>query len=163
MFVKIFCGDSQKYLLLQSDNVTLDKEPRCVDYDIYPLLCAYIEEMSASASETDLSRISCICDEYKRIMELKKKESEAEYNIRPLESLVLDIIQNRPYCLLVPVLSAEEKQEKLSIANKCNSSKDICLGANPHKISVVEIDEKTYITTGPIFVMNDDGKTIDRV
>ena len=37
------------------------------------------------------------------------------------------------------------------------------MGACNKKLSIVEVDDKIYITSGPIFVMNDDGKTIDRV
>lgn len=163
MFIKIFCGDSPKYLLLQSNNVVLDKGERYIDYDLYPLICAYIEELSFN-NEKDLSRIDCIFAKYKQIMGLKKKESEAEYAIRPLGALIKeDIVGDKPYCLTVPVLSDQEKREKLLIDGRNDQSMDITNGPNPHKLSIVQIDEKTYITTGPIFIMNDDGKTIDRV
>lgn len=164
MFIKIFCGDSQKYLLLQSDNVVLDKGERYIDYDLYPLICAYIEELSFNNNEKDLSRIDCIFDKYKQIMGLKKKENEADYAIRPLGVLIKeDIVGDKPYCLTIPVLSDQEKREKFLIDDRNDQSMDITNGPNLHKLSIVEVDGKTYITSGPIFIMNDDGKTIDRV
>lgn len=158
MFIKIFCGDSQKYLLLQSDNVTLDKTSRLIHSDLYPIMCAYIEEMSLPVGEEDGKLIESLCDSFTSV-------AQTAYNNKnilvTLSGTVADMFPK--YELLCPVLSNEEEYLKNEWKISCNSAKEQPLGACNKKLSIVEVDGKTYITSGPIFVMNDDGKTIDRV
>ena len=160
MFIKIFCGDSQKYLLLQSNNVVLDKSSRMIHSDLYPIMCAYIDEMSLPVSEEDGKLIELLCDSF-------TSTAQTEYNDKnvliTLHGTVAEMFPNTPYELLCPVLSEKEEYYKNEWKTSCNSSKEQPLSACNKKLSVIEVDGKTYITTGSIFVMNDDGKTIDRV
>lgn len=161
MFIKIFCGDSQKYLLLQSDNVTLDKTSRLIHSDLYPIMCAYIEEMSLPVGEEDIKKIEYLCDSFTSVAQTAYNDKSI---LITLASTVADMFPNTPYELLCPVLSNEEEHYKLEWGQKgCDSAKEQPLGACNKKLSIVEVDGKTYITSGPIFVMNDDGKTIDRL
>lgn len=160
MFIKIFCGDSQKYLLLQSNNVTLDKTNRFIHSDLYPIMCAYIDEMSLPVGETDVKLIESLSDSFTSVA---KTAYNDENILITLTSTVSDMFSNIPYNSLCPVLSEEEKYYKNEWKTSCNSSKEQPLCVCNKKLSVVEVDGKTYITSGPIFVMNDDGKTIDRV
>lgn len=160
MFIKIFCGDSQKYLLLQSNNVTLDKTSRLIHSDLYPIMCAYIDEMSLPVGEEDGKLIESLCDSFTSVAQ----NAYADKSILvTLHGTVADMFPNTPYVLLCPVLSEKEEYYKNEWKTRCDSAKEDPSGACNKKLSVIEVDEKTYITSGPIFVMNDDGKTIDRV
>ena len=160
MFIKIFCGDSQKYLLLQSDNVTLYKTSRLIHSDLYPIMCAYIDEMSLPVGEEDGKKIELLCDSFTSLAQTAYNDKSV---LMTLHGTVAEMFPNTPYELLCPVLSEEEEYFKNEWKTSCNSSKDEPMGACNKKLSVVEIDGKKYITSGPIFVMNDEGKTIDRV
>lgn len=160
MFIKIFCGDSQKYLLLQSNNVTLDKTSRLIHSDLYPIMCAYIEEMSMPVGEEDGKLIESLCDSFTSVAQTAYNDKNV---LIALHGTVAEMFPNTPYELLCPVLSEKEEYFKNEWRTSCNSSKEQPMGACNKKLSVIEVDDKTYITSGPIFVMNDDGKTIDRV
>jgi len=160
MFVKIFCGDSQKYLLLQSNNVVLDKSSRMMHSDLYPIMCAYIDEMSLPVGEEDGKLIESLCDSFTSVAQT----AYADKNIlTTLFGTVAEMFPNTPYELLCPVLSEKEEYFKNEWKTSCNSSKEQPMGACNKKLSVIEVDGKTYITSGSIFVMNDEGKTIDRI
>ena len=160
MFIKIYCGDSQKYLLLQSNNVTLDKTSRMIHSDVYPILCAYIDEMSLPVGEEDGKKIELLCDSFTSVAQTAYSDTNI---LITLHGTVAEMFPNTPYELLCPVLSEKEEYFKNEWKTSCNSSKEQPTSACNKKLSVVEVDDKTYITSGPIFVMNDDGKTIDRV
>ena len=160
MFIKIFCGDSQKYLLLQSNSVTLDKENRFIHSDLYPIMCAYIDEMSLPVGEGDGKKIEYLCDSFTSVAQNAYADKSV---LVTLHGTVADMFKNTPYELLCPVLSDEEEYFKNEWKTSCNSAKEQPMSACNKKLSVIEVDGKTYITSGPIFVMNDDGKTIDRV
>ena len=160
MFIKIFCGDSQKYLLLQSNNVVLDKSSRMIHSDLYPIMCAYIDEMSLPVGEEDGKLIEALCDSFTSVAQTAYDDKNVMIT---LHGTVAEMFPNIPYELLCPVLSEKEEYYKNEWRTSCNSSKEQPLSACNKKLSVVEIDGKVYITSGPIFVMNDDGKTIDRV
>ena len=160
MFIKIFCGDSQKYLLLQSNNVTLDKTNRLIHSDLYPIMCAYIDEMSLPIGEGDGKLIESLCDSFTSVAQTAYADKSV---LVTLHGTVADMFPNTPYELLCPVLSEKEEYYKNMWKSPSDSTKEDPMGACNKKLSVVEVDGKIYITSGPIFVMNDDGKTIDRV
>lgn len=161
MFIKIFCGDSQKYLLLQSNSVTLDKENRFIHSDLYPIMCAYIDEMSLPVGEEDIKKIEYLCDSFTSVAQTAYNDKNV---LMSVNAAISDMFSNTPYELLCPVLSEKEEYYKLEWSQKgCDSAKEQPMGACNKKLSVVEVDGKTYITSGQIFVMNDDGKTIDRI
>lgn len=160
MFIKIFCGDSQKYLLLQSNNVTLDKRNNFIHSDLYPIMCAYIDEMSLPVGEEDGKLIESLCDSFTSVAQTAYNDKNV---LMSVNSFISDMFSNIPYSSLCPVLSEKEKYYKNEWKTSCNSAKDETMCVCNKKLSVVEIDGKTYITSGPIFVMNDDGKTIDRI
>ncbi len=160
MFIKIFCGDSQKYLLLQSNNVTLDKTNRLIHSDLYPIMCAYIDEMSLPVGEEDGKLIESLCDSFASVAQT----AYADKNILiTLHGTVAEKFPNTPYELLCPVLSEKEEYYKNVWKSPSDSAKEEPMVACNKKLSVVEIDGKKYITSGSIFIMNDDGKTIDRI
>ena len=160
MFIKIFCGDSQKYLLLQSNNVTLDKTSRLIHSDLYPIMCAYIEEMSLPIGEKDGKLIESLCDSFTSVAQTAYNDKSI---LVTLYGTVEEMFPNTPHELLCPMLS--EKEEYYKNVWKCpsDSAKDEPMGDCNKKLSIIEVDDKTYITSGPIFVMNDDGKTMDRI
>ena len=158
MFVKIFCGDSQKYLLLQSNNVVLDKSSRMIHSDLYPIMCAYIDEMSLPVGEEDGKLIEALCDSFTLVAQTAYNDKSV---LITLYGTVAEMFPNTPYELLCPVLS--EKEEYYKLQWRGDTKVDESLSACNKKLSVIEVDGKKYITSGPIFVMNDDGKTIDRV
>ena len=160
MFIKIFCGDSQKYLLLQSDNVTLDKTSRFIHSDLYPIMCAYIDEMSLPVGEGDGKLIESLCDSFTSLAQIAYDDKNV---LITLHGTVAEMFPNTPYELLCPVLSEKEEYYKNEWETSCNSSNEQPMAACNKKLSVIEVDDKTYITSGSIFIMNDDGKTIDRV
>jgi len=160
MFIKIFCGDSQKYLLLQSNNVTLDKTSRMIHSDLYPIMCAYIDEMSLPVGEGNGKLIESLCDSFTSVAQT----AYADKNVLiTLYGTFGEMFQNTPYERICPVLSEKEEYYKNEWKTSCNSSKEQQMGACNKKLSVIEVDDKTYITSGSIYIMNDDGKTIDRV
>lgn len=160
MFIKIFCGDSQKYLLLQSDNVTLNKKKGVLNSDLYPILCAYLDVASEPA-DTNLKKLDFLCSEWDKVNKLR--ETGQELRAYPcIEEVIVDIVPNTPYELIVPVLSDSQESEKICLINEEVNDSAMARAQN-EEISVVTVDENTYITSGPIFVMNDDGKTIDRI
>lgn len=160
MFIKIFCGDSQKYLLLQSNNVVLDKSSRMIHSDLYPIMCAYIDEMSLPVGEEDGKLIESLCDSFTSVAQTAYNDKNV---LITLFGTVAEMFPNTPYELLCPVLSEKEEYYKNVWKSPSDSTKDEPMDACNKKLSVVEIDGKTYITSGTIFIMNDDGKTIDRI
>lgn len=158
MFIKIFCGDSQKYLLLQSNNVVLDKTSRMIHSDLYPILCAYIDEMSIPDGERDYNKTNDLAAAFLNVARVAYNDDSV---LMRIDTTIADMFPNTPYELLCPVLS--EKEEHYKLQWRDDTKVDEPLGACNKKLSVVEVDDKTYITSGPIFVMNDDGKTIDRI
>lgn len=163
MFIKIFCGDSQKYLLLESDNITLDKKKRMINSDLFPVFCAYIETLGEEVEPYNTKKLMFLVDRWKQLHDVRKEHDSNEDAGYPcVESVIADIIPNTPYQLMIPVLSDEQEAEKLNLLSE-NPSMDIPTSVQNEEIACVTVDENTYFTTGPIFVMNDDGKTIDRV
>lgn len=160
MFIKIFCGDSQKYLLLQSDNVILDKTSRFIHSDLYPIMCAYIDEMSLPVGEEDRKLIESLCDSFTSVAQTAYNDKNV---LITLHDTVAEMFPNTPYELLCPVLSEKEEYYKNVWKSPSDSAKEEPMGACNKKLSVIEVDGKKYITSGSIFIMNDDGKTIDRV
>jgi len=160
MFIKIFCGDSQKYLLLQSDNVILDKTSRFIHSDLYPIMCAYIDEMSLPVGEEDGKLIESLCDSFTSVAQTAYADKNV---LTTLCGTVAEMFPNTSYELLCPILSEKEEYYKNEWKTSCNSSNEQRMGACNKKLSVVEVDGKKYITSGSIFVMNDEGKTIDRI
>lgn len=171
MFIKIFCGDSDKYLLLQSTNITLNKRKTRIWHELFPLACSYIEQISLPVGDCDMKNIEYLENEFKeRAKSLKQESDKFFFNYSNLQAFLADLCPNTPEQLIVPVLSNEEQRMKIFADLKekpkivksedSDQSPDLTFIA---EIAVVEVDEKTYITSGPVFVMNDDGKTIDRV
>ena len=160
MFIKIFCGDSQKYLLLQTNNVTLDKTTRFIHSDLYPIMCAYIDEMSLPVGEEDIKKIEQLCDSFTSIAQTAYNDKNVLVSVN---AAISDMFSNIPYSSLCPVLSEKEEYYKNEWKTICNSAKEQPLSVCNKKLSVIEVDGKTYITSGAIYIMNDDGKTIDRV
>ena len=170
MFIKIFCGDSDKYLLLQSNNITLNKRKTRIWHELYPIVCSYIEQISLPAGECGMENIEYLENEFKeRVESLKQESDKFFFGYGNLQAFLADLCPNTPEQLIVPILSDEEYRMKIFAdlrekqkpnPDESDHSPDLTFIA---EISVVEIDGKTYITSGPIFVMNDDGKTIDRV
>ena len=169
MFIKIFCGDNEKYLLLQSNNITLNKRKLRIWHELFPIVCSYIEQISLPIGECDMNSIKQLENEFKERAEYFKQNSDKFFfNYDNLQAFLANLCPNTPDELIVPVLSNEETRMKLlgSLHSKVTKSED---SDQAHdltfvaEIAVVEVDEKTYITSGPIFVMNDDGKSIDRV
>ncbi|MBO7736050.1 MAG: hypothetical protein J6S67_26000 [Methanobrevibacter sp.] len=158
MFIKIFCGDSQKYLLLQSNNVTLDKRNNFIHSDLYPIMCAYIEEMSVPDGERDYTKTNDLATAFLNVARVAYNDDSI---LMRIDTTIADMFPNTPVQLLCPVLSDTEEAEKLLW--RTDNKKDEPLSASNKKLSIVQVDENTYFTTGPVFVMNDDGKTIDRV
>ena len=160
MFIKIFCGDSQKYLLLQSNNVVLDKTSRMMHSDLYPIMCAYIDEMSLPVGEEDPQKIEALCNAFTTTAQTAYNDPNV---LMSVNAFIAESFPNTPYELLCPVLSEKEEYYKYEWKHIGDSAKELPLCVCNKKLSVVEVDDKTYITSGPIFVMNDDGKTIDRI
>ena len=165
MFIKIFCGDSQKYLLLQSNNVTINKKQVTITSDLFPMVCKYLEEVSAPVGEENMEIIDFIAKEYRERRKCLYSNEPENYEdqIPDIRDFFCALCPNTPYELIVPVLSAAEEGSKLlyEIKNAQKQEKPDYHGNL--KISSVTVDENTYITSGPVFVMNDDGKTIDRI
>ena len=163
MFIKIFCGDSQKYLLLQSDNVTLNKKKEMFNSDLYPILCAYIDVMTEPVETKQTEKLSFLCDVWKKMHDIRKEhDSNEDCGYPCIEEVICRIIPNTPYELMIPILSDSQESEKINLISE-NPLLDAPVSACNEEVSIIQVDEKTYITTGPIFVMNDDGKTIDRI
>lgn len=159
MFVKIFYGESQKFKLIQSDDVTLDKASRMIHSELYPIMCAYIEEMSLPVGEENGRLIEALCDSFASVARVAYND---ENILMSVSSAISGMFPNTAYKFLCPVLSDEEAYHKNEWRTSCNSSKEKPLCACNKKLSIVEIDGKKYITSGPIFVMNDDGKTVEK-
>ena len=163
MFIKIFCGDSQKYLLLQSDNVTLNKKKEMINSDLYPILCAYIDVMAEPVETKQTEKLNFLCDVWKKMHDIRKEHDSSEDCGYPcIEEVICRIVPNTPYELMIPVLSDSQEAEKINLISE-NPLLDTPVSACNEEVSIIQVDEKTYITTGPIFVMNDEGKTIDRI
>ena len=161
MFIKIFCGDSQKYLLLQSDNVTLDKTNKLIHSDLYPIMCEFIDEMSLPAGEEDTKKIEALCDAFTSVAQTAYNDKNVFIT---LYATVAEMFPNTPYELLCPILSEKEEHFKNEWKDPmCNSAKEEPTCVCNKKLSVIMVNDKTYFTSGPIFVMNDEGKTIDRI
>lgn len=163
MFVKIFCGDSQKYLLLQSNNVTLDKKKRVVNSDLYPIISAFIDTMATSCESQNYEKIKYLNTVWNKLHEIRYENENTDCEIIGIESFISRMIPNTPYELMVPVLSDSQEAEKLDHLSESPSGLDVPASILNVEISCVTVDENTYFTTGSIFVMNDDGKTIDRI
>ena len=163
MFIKIFCGDSQKYLLLQSDNVTLNKKKEMINSDLYPILCAYIDVITEPVETKQTEKLNFLCDRWAKMHAIKKDHDSSEDCGYPcIEAVICNTIPNTPYELIIPVLSDSQESEKINLISE-NPLLDMPTDVCNEEVSVIQVDEKTYITTGPIFIMNDGGKTIDRV
>lgn len=162
MFIKIFCGDSQKYLLLQSDNVTLNKKKEMINSDLYPILCAYIDVITEPVETKQTEKLNFLCDVWKKMHDIRKEYDSSDAGYPCIEGVICNIIPNTPYEFIIPVLSDSQESEKINLISE-NPSLDTPASACNEEVSIIQVDEKTYITTGPIFVMNDDGKTIDRI
>lgn len=156
MYIKIFCGNSQKYLLLESDNVTLNQARFKIKRAAYPFICAYMDENGLSIEEQRVDILQYISKTFQNIMLAGESGDIEQPNI---ECFICDMIPNIPYQLMVPVLSDREEVDKLKILSD---------GAHPEEpagggyidVAFAEVNGKTYFTTGRIYVMNDEGKTI---
>ena len=147
MFIKIFHGKSQQYTLQQVNDVILDKTARLITSDAYYILCKYLDLVNSEQQYADIGK----CDEYfNQLKDSFKKEREQD-----IREYMADTFPNIPEQLICPLLSPEEER---IIRYNCEPS-----GCCNEELSTIWIDDKLYITTGSIFVMNDDGKTIDRI
>lgn len=165
MFIKIFCGDSQKYLLLQSNNAVLNKQKVNLPSELYPIVCRYIDEMAEPVGEQDMEMIHFLSEEYKdrRVKFLANFPQPVKDGIPTIIDITCKLCPNMPYELMAPVLSDEQEAQKLIYSIKEAQSNGESHAECLYQISTVEVDDKIYFTTGPIFVMNDEGKTIDRI
>ena len=161
MFIKIFCGDSQKYLLLQSDNVILNKKKEMINSDLYPILCAYIDIITEPVETKQTEKLNFLSEVWKKMHDIRK-EHDSDFGYPCIDGVICNIIPNTPYELIIPVLSDSQELEKINLISE-NPLLDAPARACNEEVSIIQVDDKTYITSGPIFVMNDDGKTIDRV
>ena len=168
MFIKIFCGDSDKYLLLQSTNVTLNKRKTRIWHELFPIVCSYIEQLSLPTGDCDMGTVKYLEEEFKKRSEyLGSQDDKFFFQYKDIRAFIADLCPCTPDELIVPILSDDENGMKiLSDLKECpnkEQSEEVVDVTYLAEIAVIEVDEKTYITTGPIFVMNDEGKTIDRV
>lgn len=142
MYIKIFCGGSQKYLLLESKNVTLDKRDKFMTNEEYRLFNIYLRLAQDPFSD----------DKGVRMREINDKCKELDYS--PIEFTLSDLFTFKSYSQIKPVLSDEEERDLVQHDDKIVGN---------HKMSIIEIDGVSYITTGNIYVMNEAGQTIDKI
>lgn len=159
MYIKIFCGKSQKYLLIESDHVTLNQSRFKIKFNAYPLVCAFMDERSLPIEEQREEMLQYISDTFKNVMLAGESGDVEKPNI---ECLICDMVPNTPYQLMVPVLSDKEEADKLEIlSNGAHSENPAVTGYVD--IAFAEVNGKTYFTTGSIYVMNESGQTIDKI
>lgn len=159
MFIKIFHGSSQKYLLLQSNKITLDKTPRTVVSESYYILCAFLRAHSYPVDETPFELFNHLSEKFSRVN--GSYTEKCDDNVT-LSGAISKLYPNVDWGNLVPVLSDEEERRVLKNMNIHEADSEPEWVAN-HQLAVVEVDGKTYFTTGNIFITNDEGKTVDRV
>lgn len=150
MFIKIFCGDTEQFFIVQSNDAFLDKTARKTNGEDFVLLCKFIDEMSKPTSEQNIDKILLINETF------SKRRSDN----KQIAEYFCDLIPNTPFDVVAPVLSS--KQEVDVYHNENLDSNDSVVSGEVNLNSVF-VGDKYYITTGSIFIMNDDGKTIDRV
>lgn len=154
MFIKIYHGNSEKYLLLQSNSVTLDKKERLVYSEFYPIVCAFLRPVD------DVATFELITDKFHIITEnstITKEEQDIT-----IFDFMRKLLPAEDYETIIPVLSDKEKKKMLDvIMNKDKEYKEPECAGNL-RLSVVTVDGKTYITTGSIFITNNEGKTVDK-
>lgn len=150
MFIKIFCGDTEQFFILQSNDAFLDKTVRKINSTDFVLLCRFIDEMSKPVSEQNIDKLLLINETFLNRPGDNKNISE----------FFCDLIPNTPYDVVAPVLSSEQEVDVYH--NESFESKASVVVGEVNLNSVF-VGDKYYITTGNIFIMNDDGKTIDRV
>ena len=155
MFVKIFRGYESKCLLLETKSVILNKESVILPSDIIPFVFRMVDELNLPVDESDYKRI----DKIKEMAEKTAKEDDVCFNFDDLFGVLLP---DRSFCNVELVLSDDEMLDKNNVFSKMESTepKERCMN---YKISSITVDGRTYLTTGSIYVMNDDGKTIDKV
>ena len=155
MFIKIFRGYENKYLLLETKSATINKESVTLPSDIIPLVFRMVDELNLPVDESD----------YRRIDQLKEMASAIAKNddiLFDFDDIFRVLLPDSSFHDVELVLTSDETSDKNGVFSKLDSNepKERCLN---YKISSITVDGKTYLTSGPIFVMNDDGKTIDRI
>ena len=155
MFIKIFRGYENKYLLLETKSAIINKESIILPSDIIPLLFRMVDELSLPVDETDYKRI----DKLTEIASKKAKEDDVLFNF---DDTFRVLLPDRTFHDVELVLTSDEMSDKNGVFSELESNEPTERTLN-NKISSITVDGKTYLTSGPIFVMNDDGKTIDRV
>lgn len=155
MFIKIFRGYENKYLLLETKSASVNKESITLPSDIVPLVFRMVDELSLPVDESD----------YERIDQLKEKASalaKSDNVLFDFDEAFRVLLPERTFSDVELVLSSDEVLDKNGVFSKLepNEPKERCLN---YKISSITVDNKTYLTSGSIYIMNDDGKTIDRI
>lgn len=151
MFVKIFHGDSQKFKLIQSDDVEVCGERRMLSSDLYPVLCAYIDCRRCSVGE------EASVPEYLGLLTDLWSAGHVSDDFKSMDETISELAPDRSFRDIVPILSERQQKDKCELLLG-HSLQAVC----NERVHVVTVGDKTYITTGPIFVMNDDGKTIEK-
>lgn len=155
MFIKIFRGYENKYLLLETKSASINKESITLPSDIVPLVFRMVDELSLPVDESDYKRI----DQLKEMASAKAKDDNVFFDF---EDAFRILLPERTFHDVELVLSSDEVLDKNDVFSKLDSNepKERCLN---YKISSITVDNKTYLTSGSIYIMNDDGKTIDRI
>lgn len=155
MFIKIFRGFENKYLLLETKIANISKESVTISSDMIPVVFRLVDELKLPVDEFDSARVA-------QLNEMFKSMASREKMVSSVDGLFRILLPEKNFSEVELVLSHDEEVDKNSILSCAESDeqKEICLN---NKISSITVDGKTYLTTGNIFVMNDDGKTIDRV
>ena len=155
MLIKIFRGYENKYLLLETKSANINKEIVTISSDMVPIFFKLVEESRLPVDEYDINRVQKLRD---MLNDLAKS-----YNIQWRSDDLFRVLLPNDYNHNVElVLTYDEESEKKYVFsdNKPEEVRDVCLN---YKISSITVDDKTYLTTGAIYIMNDDGKKIDRV
>ena len=155
MLIKIFRGYENKYLLLETKSANINKEIVTVSSDIVPIFFRLVEESRLPVDEYDVSRVKKLRD---MLNDLAKS-----YNVQWSSDDLFRVLLPNDYNHNVElVLTYDEEREKNYVFSDKESEevREVCPN---YKISSITVDGKTYLTTGAIFIMNDDGKTIDKV
>jgi hypothetical protein len=155
MLIKIFRGYENKYLLLETKSANINKEIVTVSSDMVPIFFALVEQSRLPVDEYDIGRVKRLNDKLNELAETYKIQWNSDSLFRVL--LSQDYNHNVEF-----VLTDDEERAKNYVFSDKESEevREVCLN---YKISSITVDGKTYLTTGSIFVMNDDGKTIDRI
>ena len=144
-----------KYLLLETKIANINKESIAISSDMIPVVFRLVDELKLPVDEFDSARVD-------QLNEMFKSMASRDTMVPSVDDLFRVLLPEKSVREVELVLSRDEEVDKNSIFSCAESDepKDRCLN---YKISSITVDGKTYLTTGSIFIMNDDGKTIDRV